>query len=565
MAFDPHYANVSLLLHCDGANGSTTLTDNSPAPKTFTANGGAAISTAQSKFGSASAYLNGTGAYFQTPASTDFAFPGDFTIEFWAWKSANGAAGYDTVVTTDTSDGSAVNGWFLELSTVRGISMLTAGSVVIRVDVNPNDSVWHHWAVTRAGSTVRAFKDGALLGTSTYASAIAAAGPFGVGRSSSTVTYPFKGYIDDLRITKGVARYTANFTPPTEPFPDTATAPALSAYAAAPTPLGAPATLAASIRQAWGSAASPLGAPAILAASGETFFARAAAATPLGAPLALARAVGAARVATAGPLGAGAALGQLVAVARAAASGPLGVPAVMARTRVYAQASAPSPLGVPVVRASVPLQAQGFNSTAFGTPSSAIRLQAAGFCTTSFGTPVSPIQAMPIMVGVSFGTPRSTLHTSVGGGGVPVTALARGWRNSRFGSPTALVSLQVQAHGWHGARFGQPVARQTLQAAAIAPATAFGTPAAQQQMRAQARGWQSSRFGTPLLRRQVNAEGFSATRFGTPTAKATFRAQAQGFRAGAFGAPSMSWGVRALPMSPSTRFGRPTRTRSTEC
>ena len=214
--------------------------------------------------------------------------------------------------------------------------------------------------------------------------------------------------------------------------------------------------------------------------------------------------------------------------------------------------------------------AAGFCTTGFGTPARWIAppaklVRAAGWQTGGFGTPVSPIQAMPIMVGVSFGTPRSTLHTSVGGSGVPITAQARGWRSGSFGRPAALTSLQVQAHGWHGTQFGQPVARQTLQAAAIAPTTAFGTPAAQLQMRVQARGWQPSRFGTPLLQQQVNADGFAATRFGTPTAKVTFKAQAHGFRASAFGTPSMSWGVRALPMSPSTRFGRPTRTRSTEC
>ena len=214
--------------------------------------------------------------------------------------------------------------------------------------------------------------------------------------------------------------------------------------------------------------------------------------------------------------------------------------------------------------------AAGFRATMFGTPARWIAppaklVRAAGWQTGSFGTPVSPIQAMPIMVGVSFGTPRSSLQTSIGGSGVPITAQARGWRNSRFGSPTALISLQVQAHGWHGTQCGQPVARQTLKAAAIAPATAFGTPAAQLQMRAQARGWQSSRFGAPLLQRRGNAEGFAATRFGTPAAKATFRAQAHGFRASAFGTPAMAWVVHALPMSPSTRFGRPTRTGSTEC
>lgn len=214
--------------------------------------------------------------------------------------------------------------------------------------------------------------------------------------------------------------------------------------------------------------------------------------------------------------------------------------------------------------------AAGFRATMFGTPERWIAppvklVRAAGWQTGGFGTPEMPNTAMPIMVGVSFGSPRSAIHTNVGGGGVPTTALARGWRTGSFGSPTAQASLQVQAQGWHGTQLGQPVARQTVSAACIAPNTAFGMPAAQLQMRVQVRGWQSSRFGTPLLQQQVNADGFAATRFGTPTAKVTFKAQAHGFRASAFGAPSMSWGVRALPMSPSTRFGRPTHTRSTEC
>ena len=554
MAFDPDFDKVSLLLHCDGAEGSSTFVDSSAAPKTVTAYGNAKISTAQSKFGGASALFDGA-SYLTAAHSTDLELADkDFCIEMWLRMSALPASGQYVALASKRVSAAMSNAFTLWYAGTEKFYFSYSVNGTTQIDsatLNSTNLIvgqFYHVALVRSAGVIKIYLDGVVgAGVHNIGTASIHGGgtePLKIGATNSTPSYHLNGYIDELRITKGVARYTANFTPPTEPFPDTAPAPALSAYAAAPTPLGAPATLAASIRQAWGSAASPLGAPAILAASGETFFARAAAATPLGAPLALARAVGAARVATAGPLGAGAALGQLVAVARAAAS---------------------SPLGVPVVRASVLLQAQGFNSTAFGTPSSATRLQAAGFRATRFGTPVSPIQAMPIMVGVSFGTPRSTIHTSVGGGGVPITVLARGWRNSRFGSPTALTNLQVQAHGWHGARFGQPVARQTLQAAAIAPATAFGTPAAQLQMRAQARGWQSSRFGTPLLRRQVNAEGFSATRFGTPTAKAMFRAQAHGFRASAFGTPAMAWVVRALPMSPSTRFGRPARTRSTEC
>lgn len=217
-AGDPAFENVSALLHFDGAEDSTTVIDDGPSPKTFAAYGGAKISTSQSMFGGAALTLNGSTDYVQCLASADFAFPGDFTIEFWALKNADGSGGYDNVATTDTSNGSAINGWFLELSNSRGVSMWSNGNKVIEVAVNPNDDVWHHWAVARSGNTVRAFKEGLVIATSTFADAIAADGVFGIGGSSISTSYRFNGIIDDLRITKGVARYTANFSPPASAF-----------------------------------------------------------------------------------------------------------------------------------------------------------------------------------------------------------------------------------------------------------------------------------------------------------------------------------------------------------
>lgn len=217
---DASYANVAVLLHGDGSDGSTTATDNSPSPKTFSAVGNAQVSTAQSKYGGASLKFDGNGDYFTCAASSDFAFPGDFTIEFWARKSADGSAGYDTALTTDTSDGSAVSGWFCELSAVRGFLFAANGAAVTSHVVDPNDSTWHHWVVCRSGSTLRMFLDGALVSSVTYATAIAADGLFGVGGSAASASYRFNGYIDDLRITKGVARYTTGFTPPETAFPN---------------------------------------------------------------------------------------------------------------------------------------------------------------------------------------------------------------------------------------------------------------------------------------------------------------------------------------------------------
>ena len=229
MAVDLDFASVSTLLHFDGDNTSTIITDSSGSPKTFTAAGAANLTTTKSKFGGACLDLS-SGGYVRCPASSDFAFgTGDFTIEFWAWKSANGPGGYDTACTTDTSNGSAVDGWFIELSTTRGFVLVSASAQAITYSsAAPNDSTWHHWAVARAGATLRLFKDGYVVATTTYSNNIAGSGEFGVGRNDVGSSYPFNGYIDELRITKGVARYTADYTPASEAFPNSATTLALS-------------------------------------------------------------------------------------------------------------------------------------------------------------------------------------------------------------------------------------------------------------------------------------------------------------------------------------------------
>ena len=60
MAFDPDFDKVSLLLHCDGADGSTTFNDSSPAAKAVAASGNAKVSAAKSKWGGASLALGGS-------------------------------------------------------------------------------------------------------------------------------------------------------------------------------------------------------------------------------------------------------------------------------------------------------------------------------------------------------------------------------------------------------------------------------------------------------------------------------------------------------------------------
>jgi len=77
---------------------------------------------------------------------------------------------------------------------------------------SPNSSQWYHIAVTREGSSLKQFVDGTQLGTTVTDNTNYADGLTWIGYGGSGY---FNGYMSDVRITKGLARYTANFTPPT--------------------------------------------------------------------------------------------------------------------------------------------------------------------------------------------------------------------------------------------------------------------------------------------------------------------------------------------------------------
>ena len=98
---DEEFGNVSLLLHGDGTNGSTTIVDSSSSTKAVTAFGDAQISTAQSKFGGASIAFDGNGDYLTIPPSAKFEFGTDpFTVEFWIYPTTSTAGRAVSVLLT---------------------------------------------------------------------------------------------------------------------------------------------------------------------------------------------------------------------------------------------------------------------------------------------------------------------------------------------------------------------------------------------------------------------------------------------------------------------------------
>jgi hypothetical protein len=222
---DPYFANVSLLLHGDGANGSTTIVDSSPSPKTVTAFGNAQISTAQSKFGGSS-LLCGAGAsagYFTTPLTSDFQFgTGDFTFEAWLYPTATG--GFKTALCNYTTFNTSA--FLLSRSVAADTTKwsFTSGAYppTLKSTTNAVDNVWTFIAVVRSGSTITLFVNGIPEGSITSSFSANGNGPslwIGAAGDTPLSTY-FSGYIDELRITKGIARYQSAFTPPTAPFPD---------------------------------------------------------------------------------------------------------------------------------------------------------------------------------------------------------------------------------------------------------------------------------------------------------------------------------------------------------
>ncbi len=211
-------SNVKLLMHFDGANGSTTFTDQTG--KTVTAYGNAQISTAQSKFGGSSGYFDGTGDYLSTPDSADWDLYGDFTFEAWV-NVYNITSTYP--IAAQRTDGNNYFSFMIQDGSVRFV-VVSGGSVVLSAltTATVSANTWAHVAYSRVSGVNKLFINGVLqaLTTDTASNgAYAFSGTLSVGAREADGVY-FQGYIDDLRITKGFARYVSNFTPPTAAFPN---------------------------------------------------------------------------------------------------------------------------------------------------------------------------------------------------------------------------------------------------------------------------------------------------------------------------------------------------------
>jgi hypothetical protein len=201
-------ANTAILLNYTNAG----IIDNTMMNNLETV-GNAQISTAQTKFGGGSMSFDGTGDYLTTPFSplTQFG-TGDFTIEFWIYRSAGSV--YQTIL--DTRSSGTASPWAVLLNSSNQPYILIASDITSSIAVA--SATWTHVAICRASGTLRIFNNGVVGYSGANSTSMMPTGPLRVGKTIDNA-YDLNGYIDDLRITKGIARYTSNFTPSVSAFP----------------------------------------------------------------------------------------------------------------------------------------------------------------------------------------------------------------------------------------------------------------------------------------------------------------------------------------------------------
>jgi hypothetical protein len=238
--------NVSLLLRFDGSHGATTFTDSSPNPKALSIAGTVNLTTSNYKFGTASLNLtaNGSSNYdnYLTMTNADNAFvfgTGDFTVEAWINLAGPSAVTpgniRDAQIICYFPTGSEV-GWMFGLG---GTSTLTGNGFSFIYSATGNTSSpswygavtasynfsygqWYHMAASRSGTTTYLFVNGTLINSGTLPDnniVCNADCRLNIGERpwGNNYKFPFNGYIDEVRITKGIARYTSNFTPSSIP------------------------------------------------------------------------------------------------------------------------------------------------------------------------------------------------------------------------------------------------------------------------------------------------------------------------------------------------------------
>ena len=193
--------------------GTGEFTTGVPTGKTGVIAGDAQLDTAQKKFGTASLLLDGTTDHLNYPTDEDFGFgTTNFAVECFIRPSSVTGTQYfldfRDASASDTAPALYLDGSTLHYA-VGNTSQISGGTL--------SSNTWYHVAVARSGGTTKLFLDGTELGTYTDSNDYGATKPLGIGGQYSG-SDEFGGHIDEVRVSKASARYTAAFTAPTAAF-----------------------------------------------------------------------------------------------------------------------------------------------------------------------------------------------------------------------------------------------------------------------------------------------------------------------------------------------------------
>jgi len=209
---DPYFGSVTLLLHLDGADGSLTFTDSSVYGRSVSRTGNTRISTDRGVFSDSSAFFDGSGGLLTMPSAPQLVIPAsmDFTVEAQVYSRSTadqiigGSATQNVQVFRLNESGPGTLSFYLNGLYV--FSPTAAGIIT---------NAWMHLAISRVANTTRMFVNGVQIG----AANTSWIGSFDLSRWGSMFGNHFNGYLDEVRVTRGIGRYTENFTPPAAKFP----------------------------------------------------------------------------------------------------------------------------------------------------------------------------------------------------------------------------------------------------------------------------------------------------------------------------------------------------------
>lgn len=217
MANDPYWNSVVLAMHMDGEDSGAVFTDEKG--HTLTRAGNVCTKTGILKHGTASAYFDGTGDYIAVAPTTDFQIGNiDLCVEAFC-RVASTATTYTVFAANNYTSASG-----LTIVLYNGQVYVNHNQVAFHTTAaGITANAWKHVAVTKSGTTYRVFVEGTQVYSYTGTPSTVTYDRVTVGAFLANGSAPsaFYGYLDDLRITKGWPRYTEDFTPPTEAFPNT--------------------------------------------------------------------------------------------------------------------------------------------------------------------------------------------------------------------------------------------------------------------------------------------------------------------------------------------------------